>query len=428
MPKLSGFVSCVIFSFLGVYLACFIAATYAASPEIEPLEQYRLRRERLAGTLNGVVVLFAAPASDLVEFQQEDNFYYLTGFGEPEAILLLDGREGRADEHLFIPSRNPREERWTGIKLGPGPEAERATGIASVEALEDFDATFSELAGPNPSVYTLMTEDQGLERLRSLTPGAVFQDAGPAIADLRLLKAETELVLLRKAIDITTMAHANAATAIRPGAPEYEVEGLIEYTFRRNGAERPAFPSIVGSGPYSTILHYDRNNRVMQAGDLVVVDIGAEYSGYAADVTRTYPVSGQFTERQKEIYEIVLDAQKAALDRIRPGVRIGGPNGVDAAARDYIEGHGYGQYFIHGTSHYLGLYVHDVGDTSRPLEPGMVLTVEPGIYLPEESLGVRIEDDVLVTPGGYELLSNFPREIEEIEDLMAGSRTSPVRN
>jgi Xaa-Pro aminopeptidase len=160
----------------------------------------------------------------------------------------------------------------------------------------------------------------------------------------------------------------------------------------------------------------------MRPGELIVVDIGAEYSGYAADVTRTYPVSGRFTERQREIYQIVLDAQKAALERVMPGVPIGGRVGVHAAARDYIAARGYGDYFIHGTSHYLGLYVHDVGDTSRPLEPGMVLTVEPGIYLPEENLGVRIEDDVLVTRDGYRMLSDFPREIDQIEALMAGAR------
>jgi Xaa-Pro aminopeptidase len=160
----------------------------------------------------------------------------------------------------------------------------------------------------------------------------------------------------------------------------------------------------------------------MQDGDLVVVDIGAEYSGYAADITRTYPVNGRFTERQREIYEIVLGAQKAALARVRPGARLNGPDGIHAAAREYIDEAGYGEYFIHGTSHYIGLYVHDVGDTRAPLEPNMVFTVEPGIYIPEENIGVRIEDDVVVTPDGYRMLSDFPREVEEIEALMATQR------
>jgi Xaa-Pro aminopeptidase len=160
----------------------------------------------------------------------------------------------------------------------------------------------------------------------------------------------------------------------------------------------------------------------MESGDLVVVDIGAEYGGYAADVTRTYPVDGTFTPRQREIYEIVLGAQKAALDQVRPGARLGGPDSIHTAAWEYIDSRGYGEYFIHGTSHYLGLYVHDVGSTRAELEPNMVLTVEPGIYIPEENIGVRIEDDVVVTEDGYRLLSDFPREAGEIEALISGIR------
>jgi Xaa-Pro aminopeptidase len=200
---------------------------------------------------------------------------------------------------------------------------------------------------------------------------------------------------------------------------EYEVEAALEYEFRRNGAERPGFPSIVGSGPYSTILHYDKSERRMQAGDVVVVDIGAEYGGYSADVTRTYPVSGRFTPRQREIYQIVLDAQNAAMSKVKPGARI---SDLHQAAMGYIRSKGYDKYFIHGTSHHIGLEVHDVGDTSRPFEPNMVVTVEPGIYIPEEQLGVRIEDDVLVTPTGYRLLSNFPKEPSEIEALLQKSK------
>ena len=402
-----------------VFVTASFPATLAAVPESEPLEEYRLRRESLARALDGTIILFAAQPSDLVEYQQEDNFYYLTGFSEPQAVLVINGQGERILESLFIPQRDPEEERWTGIKMGPGAEAELATGIGSVEALEDFDDRVRQLSDDGGTIYTLTEEPESMRQLNALALSSDFRNAAPGLADLRLVKAETEIALLEKAIAITMEAHEAAASVIVPDAMEYEVEGIVEYTFRRNGAERPAFPSIVGSGPFTTILHYDRNERQMRTGDLVVVDIGAEYSGYAADITRTYPVMGRFTDRQREIYQIVLDAQKAALERVRPGVSIGGPNGVHAAARDYIDDQGYGEYFIHGTSHYLGLYVHDVGDYSRPLEPGMVLTVEPGIYLPEEELGVRIEDDVLVTADGYRMLSTFPREIDEIEALMA---------
>ncbi len=196
---------------------------------------------------------------------------------------------------------------------------------------------------------------------------------------------------------------------------EYEVEAALEYEFRRNGAERPGFPSIVGSGPFSTILHYDKNTRRMESGDVVVVDIGAEWGGYSADVTRTYPVSGKFSPRQREIYQIVLDAQKAAMAKIKPGVTF---RDIHQASSSYIRSKGYEKYFIHGTSHHIGLEVHDAGSTERPLEPNMVITVEPGIYISEEQLGVRIEDDVVVTPTGYRMLSTFPKEIDEIEALV----------
>src|SRR5204863_4600362 len=242
-----------------------------------------------------------------------------------------------------------------------------------------------------------------------------LKEVADKIATLRQVKSPTEIALLEKAIQITIKAQQAAAQTIGPRAMEYEVEAALEFEFRRGGAERPGFPSIVGSGPFSTILHYDKNTRRMEAADVIVVDIGAEYSGYSADVTRTYPVSGKFSPRQREIYQIVLDAQKAAIAKVKPGARIGD---LHQAAMGYIRSKGYDKYFIHGTSHHIGLEVHDVGDTSRPFEPNMVVTVEPGIYIPEEQIGVRIEDDVLVTPTGYRVLSDFPKEAAEIEALV----------
>jgi Xaa-Pro aminopeptidase len=242
-----------------------------------------------------------------------------------------------------------------------------------------------------------------------------LKDVEADIAYLRQIKSQTEIALLEKAIQITMKAQQAAARTIMPGAMEYEVEAALEYEFRRNGAERPGFPSIVGSGPNSTILHYDKSERRMQSGEVVVVDIGAEYGGYSADVTRTYPVSGKFSARQREIYQIVLDAQKAAIAKVKPGVRI---RDIHQAAMDYIRSKGYEKFFIHGTSHHIGLEVHDIGETVRPLEPNMVITVEPGIYIPEEQIGVRIEDDVLVSAAGARVLSTFPKEIDEIEALV----------
>ena len=399
-----------------------VSSVTSVAVELEPLEVYRARRTQLAAELNGAIVMFAAPPNDLVEFQQDDNFYYLTGFNEPDAILLIDATNRQMEEYLFIPSRDLDEERWTGAKLGPGSDAARETGVANVLPLDQFDSRFKDLAQEADSVHTITRQETNLARLRGQAPRPNYEDAARAIAAMRVVKSDTELELLERAIDITMGAHRAGAGVIRPNAMEYEAEAIIEYEFRKNGAERPAFPSIVGSGPNSTILHYDRNERQMLDGELVVVDIGAEFSGYSADITRTYPVNGTFTDRQREIYQIVLDAQKAALAQVRPGARLSGPDSIHSAAREYIDDQGYGEYFIHGTSHYIGLYVHDVGDTRRELEPNMVLTVEPGIYIPEENIGVRIEDDVVVTRTGYRMLSDFPREADEIEALMAEER------
>jgi len=380
-----------------VWLCLIVFATLAFGIEKEPLQEYRARRERLAQRIKGnVLVLRASPEQELVEYQQEKNFYYLTGFDEPNAILLLDASSEPPQEFLFLPERKPAQERWTGPKLGPGSDAEKATGFAKVLATSQFDAVLKTASDRAKSVYGLA-------------------DVEKDIAYLRQVKSPTEIALLEKAIQITMKAQQAAAKTLAPGVMEYQVEAALEYEFRSNGAERPGFPSIVGSGPYSTILHYEKNERRIQAGDVVVVDIGAEYSGYSADVTRTYPSSGKFSTRQRELYQIVLDAQKAAIAKVKPGVKI---SDLHQAAMGYIRAKGYEKFFIHGTSHHIGLEVHDVGETSRPLEPNMVITVEPGIYIPEEEIGIRIEDDVLVTPTGYRVLSTFPKEIAEIEALV----------
>jgi Xaa-Pro aminopeptidase len=218
--------------------------------------------------------------------------------------------------------------------------------------------------------------------------------------------------------------------AVKPGMWEYEIAALMKYEFERRGCEWPAYPPIVGSGFYSTVLHYDLDSNQMKDGDVVVMDVAGSYGGYASDITRTLPVNGHFTPRQREIYEIVLGAQDAALKAARPGMYLGhhGYKGLYEVAYNYINTHGkdlhgqpLGQYFIHGLSHPIGLNVHDPLDYNRPLAPGMVITMEPGIYIPEEKIGFRIEDDVLINQGGYELLTRrLPRAVDEIEKVMAG--------
>jgi Xaa-Pro aminopeptidase len=267
-----------------------------------------------------------------------------------------------------------------------------------------------------------------VDLVQQAAPQAKLKDVRQQIAAMRLVKSPTELVLLQKAIDLSLDAHLSAMKMMRPGLVEYEVAAKMVEVHSMGGAENEAYHPIVGAGPNSTALHYDFLGRKIQDGDIVVLDVAAQYSGYAADITRTLPANGKFTPRQREIYEIVLGAQNAAMATLKPGADFCKSEiSASTVAKNYINSHGkdlhgqpLGQYFIHGLGHPIGLNVHDVGNFCVPLQPGMVLTVEPGIYIPEESLGVRIEDDVLITETGYKLLSErLPRAPAEIEKIMA---------
>ena len=411
------------------------------SPSDTRLRQ-EARERRLAylqRAKEGVTLLFNRRHHDLNEYVPDKNFYYLTGCTEPGAVLLLIPGEDGPRETLFLARRDPKKERWTGARMAPGPATARHLGMQEVLSLDELPDVLARRAPPKGKVYANLPTGPHREaadkccpeprvRLRRWLPEAQIQDAGPELAFLRMKKSPWEIEKIRRAVEITMAGHRHALPAIGPGRFEYEVEAAIEYQFRSRGATRPAFPSIVGSGPNATILHYAENNRRMSSGDLVVIDVGAEFDGYSADLTRTYPVSGRFTPRQKEIYNIVLAAQQAALKQVRPEVTF---DSIHQAALETIDGRGrdrqgrrLGRYFIHGTGHHLGLEVHDpVSDRRRPLEPGMVITIEPGIYIPEENLGVRIEDDVLVTRDGYRILSRgLPREVEGIERMMRESR------
>ena len=430
------------------------------SEERETPEAYQSRRAAIQERLNdGIVVLFGNTENTGAEayhrFRQESNFYYLTGYNEPGAVLLLAPplRDRRSPfweefsrlprELLFLPPRDLEQERWTGPKLDPyDPAAPAQTGFlandAVVKGTEQLAKEIRQFSTGYPVVYTLLPDAHGngaeglkkenLEKLRTLLPFANFKDVRRAVGALRQVKSPSELTLIQRATGCTIDGLQAAAHELRPGLFEYEIAALLKYTFEREGCLGLAFDPIVGSGLRSTILHYTRNDGHMDAGDLVVMDVGAEYGHYASDITRTFPVNGRFTPRQREIYEIVLEAQKAAMQAVKPGMRLSG-RGTDSLyqiAYNYINTHGkdrhgnsLGRYFIHGLSHHVGLDVHDAGDFTTPLEEGMVITVEPGIYLPEESLGVRIEDMVLVTKTGYVLLTaKLPREVDEIEGLM----------
>jgi len=379
-----------------------------------PVERLVARRAALLERLGeGVAVVPAGKLRSIEgdypqdsDYRESNAFFYLTGIEAPGARLVLLARTGAADSAiLYLPESESGPASWTGGSLVPGSEAARLTGIPEVRAL--------------PSDSSRL-----VARFRGLPPIPV-QRVAAELASLRQIKDADEVRRLRRAVAITTDAFLDAMAQVKPGMYEYEVEAALEYGFRRRGAERLGFPSIVGSGPNGTILHYDENRRRMEEGELVVIDVGAEYGYYSADLTRTLPVSGRFTARQRRLYDLVLGAQQAAIDSVRPGTSLGTLNQI---ARTYLRtrssdlcgGFGCDRYFIHGLSHWLGMDVHDPGSYSRRLEPGMVLTVEPGVYIPAESLGIRIEDVVLVTREGVEVLSSgLPRSAEAVERAMA---------
>jgi len=392
------------------------------------------RRALLARIGRGVVLVPAAHERELErdyiqdnDFRQNNPFFYFTELETQDAWLLLVAGGGATETVLFLPPRNPLQERWTGLRLGPDSTAPRLTGIARVLPTDSLDAVLSgalyRVHGPVYAPFDQTTRDE--PRLRDLVfAGSDVRNLRPLADSLRLVKDADEIARMRKAVDISGLGHIAAMQAARPGVWEYQIEAALEAEFRRNGADRVGYPSIVGSGPNTTTLHYDVNRRQTRDGDLVLVDAGAEWGQYTADVTRTFPVNGKFTSRQKAIYDLVLATQQAAFDSTRPGTTIAQLNRV---ARDYMRAHSgtlcgaetCDAYFIHGLSHWLGMDVHDVGDYSTPLKPGMILTIEPGIYLAQEGLGVRIEDDVLVTAGGAEWLSaKAPKTTAEIERLM----------
>ena len=437
----------------GAALATMLSVS-AAAWEREPLNVFHERRARLLKETggDGVVVLFGYREQDVsistTPFRQNENFYYLTGWTEPEAMLLLVPKAPKGanqaveldKEILFIPAHDYRQERWTGPKLGPDDaDAVARTGFPTVKSVTLFASELQEALKTFNKIYTEQTpqpesgEDcfvpEMLSRLKKLAPLASFSDFRSILTRLRMVKSPGEIALIRKATEASIEAHLAALQAVRVGAWEYEVAARMVYEFERRGCEWPGYPPIVGSGFYSTVLHYDQNSKQMEEGDVVVMDVAGAYGGYSSDITRTLPVSGRFTPRQRELYEVVLGAQNAALAAAKPGALLGrrGPQGLHEIAYEYINTHGkdlhgqpLGQYFIHGLSHPVGLNVHDPFDYNQPLQPGMVVTLEPGIYLPDEKIGVRIEDLILITKDGCELLTRrLPRTVEEIEQQMS---------
>lgn len=425
---------------------------YAA--ELQRKDIYKDRRKRLLDSVEeGTIVLWGAGDDrgygDVGTFRQGSTFFHLTGVELPNAVLVL--RQGEGGDLLFLPPRNPNVERWTGPKWGPGEEAAEALGFDEVLSAQPSEIVLDARRRPVPGLEgrlqgwlsepgaVLWTEfppvgtdsvlpptHRYLASLRDRVPTFSVRDLADPLTALRSIKDSGEVELMRKAIAITIEGQRRAARAITPGIGEGVIDGVVYAAFREGGAEGLAFPSIVGSGYNATTLHYDQNVGTCDDGELVVVDIGARYGYYCGDLTRTYPVNGSFTERQREIYDLVLESHDRAAEAMKPGVTVFDLRKIvyktfeESGVRN-SKGEALGQYFIHGLGHPLGLDAHDPGADETPLQPGMVITNEPGIYIPEEELGVRIENDFLITESGAENLSaDLPSTADDIEALMRG--------
>ncbi len=440
-----------------------------ANLEAQAQSIFQRRRATFMQNIRGGIAVF--PAAPMAvrnndvdhEYRQDSDFYYLTGFEEPNAIAVLIPDHKKTKFVLFVQPKDRAREIWTGWRAGT-KGAKRDYGADAAFTIDQFNTEFPKLAAAADTLYYRFGNpafDQRLvewmryfqrERQRNGThPNAVI-DPAEVLHEMRLIKSADDLQSLRRAVDITAEGHLAAMRALKPGMYEYEIEAILRYVFRKHGSPRQGYEPIVAAGANSTILHYTTNRQRIEAGDLLLIDAGAEYGYFTGDVTRTMPASGRFTKEQAQLYQIVLDAQLAAIDAVRPGATFQDPH--DAAVRVLVEGllqigllkgklktilkekKPYEKFYMHRTSHWLGMDVHDVAPYKvanqwRRLEPGMVLTIEPGLYIASDSkrvptrylgIGIRIEDDVLVTQDGAEVLSaRAPKTIAEIETMMATS-------
>jgi Xaa-Pro aminopeptidase len=429
---------------------------------------YVQRRARLLTQMqHGIAIIPTSPevvrnADTHYGYRHDSNFYYLSGFIEPEAVLVLVAgprKDSPSKSFLFCREKNLEREIWDGHRFGPDA-AQEQFGFDAAYPIEQMDEKLAELMGNQPALFYPLGDDaawdQRILKLRSDVQAKVrsgirapdeIRDVRTLLNEMRLFKDAHELDIMRRAADISTQAHRRAMKFSRPDIFEYQVEAELLHEFCSHGARHPAYTSIVAGGANACVLHYVGNNAQLKDGDLLLIDAGCELDGYASDITRTFPVNGKFSAAQKDVYEIVLAAQDAAIAAAKPKQSWIAPH--DAALRVLAQGfidlklcHGsvdavlesesYKKFYMHRTGHWLGMDVHDVGDYKigndwRPLQPGMVLTVEPGCYIrPADdvplalwNIGIRIEDDVVITANGNEVLTNAaPKTVADIEELM----------
>ena len=402
--------------------------TFPFTPDV-----YRERRERLMEKMGGgIAVIYGAPTlapGTLDPLTSQDNdFLYLTGIGDEAgaAILLIPGNTRGPREYLFLASRDIAHERWEGARLPDGAELERRTGFEDVYrsgALGGFATSFAAhhkqmhflgpIVGPSQPVPPPL---QLYGNISARVPGTRIENSANLIRDMRVAKEPRELALIRKSIAATEAGLNAAMRAVRPGMTQRELKAIVENGFRAAGADGLGFTSNVSNGKATAVLHYSGNDMVIEDGDMVLCDVGAQVGGYSADITRTFPANGRFNEEQRRVYSTVLEAQAKAVATLKAGSYY---SAAQDAAEAVIDAAGHGDDFWHGLGHFIGLHVHDVGDLRAPLADNATLTVEPGIYLPDRGFGVRIEDDYLITRDGAEHLSNgCPNDPDAIEALM----------
>lgn len=429
--------------------------------------EFARRRKNLMGMMDKHTIAIIPGAREVTRsrdteypFRQNSDLFYLTGFEEPDAVLVLVPGRRQGQVVLFCRERDPDMELWNGYRLGP-EGAVAYLGVDDAFPIDDLDEILPGLIEGTQRIYYSMGHDDVFDQrvmgwvnqIRKLVrtgaaPPADFTDLAFLLHEQRLIKSAAEVRVMRKAGEISAAAHVRAMQECQPGRYEYHLEAAIQHTFAEHGARFPAYNSIVGSGANACVLHYTENASKMRAGDLVLIDAGCEYQGYAADITRTFPVSGQFSAEQRAIYDLVLEAQRAAIAKVRPGNTWNQPHDATVRVitrgliklgllrgkeRELIKAEAYREFYMHRAGHWLGLDVHDVGEYRvdgrwRQLEPGMVLTIEPGIYIAADNtkapkrwrgIGVRIEDDVVVTEQGCDVLTaDVPKRADEIEALM----------
>lgn len=417
---------------LQIVLSCFLVTT-AMGVAAADLSVFEARRAALMESLDGrVAVLYGAQAKagEVVEelFIQDSSFYYLTGISEPGAAIILAPGEMRYREILYLQSRDPDVENWNGRRAPLGDALEKATGFPEVRRIGSLGGDLTGMMQRSKKAAFLgpivsATTDQSpeltiLQDAMARVPGTSLENMADLIPEMRRVKDAWEIERIQKAVNVTGKGLVAAMQSIRSGMQEFQLQSIVDHSYEMEGAQFLGFSTILAWGPNATVLHYTKNDQVIQDKGLVLIDTGAAWEHYSADVTRTIPVNGKFSEREKELYELVLKASNAAIDKVRVGAN--NHSDVHMTAKKILDEAGYGEYFIHGTGHFVGLDVHDAGNYDLPYKEGVVVTVEPGIYIPEEGIGIRIEDVVLVTKAGPQVLSgHIPRTVKDIEQQMA---------